>query len=398
MSDAAICPQDQAARSVLHSWLPCAGPDSPAFPLRCTILYFLGVEPSGMLIDTTTNNAALAEMLGVIKDGDPLGFAGVGVSRPLGYPTWPGLIKMLADETRTHSGSTVTVDGETLSVDDVERFSDLLLSAKIFKSALGHRYFAVMRTIFGPRGPRPASVSNLLSLPFRHIFTSNYDPALDPIPSPLRPGNPVEILTLNQGQALKDFLVHLGDRSYGRRVVHVHGRYDDPNSLILTEDDYMRLYSESNVASFFWNIITVRERCVFFGFSFSDLDMLHGFRSARNILGTGRHFALMPMSSQEGDAETPKRSQIRLKYGVTPVFFDPIDEAFSGYETSLSRIAQEIAVEVPNLVSAPGAEFVPAPTPKGKLGVSKDVQRDVCALDALTAANISRYKTGELYD
>ena len=181
-----------------------------------------------MLIDTTTNNAALAEMLDVIRDGDTLGFAGVGVSRPLGYPTWSDLLGILADETRARCGSDVCVDGETLSVDDVEAFSDLLLSAKIFKAALGNRYFAVMRSLFGPRGPRPASVSHLLSLPFRHLITSNYDPTLDPITSPLQSGNPVGIFTLNNTQALRDFLLHLGDRTYGKRVVHVHGRYDDP--------------------------------------------------------------------------------------------------------------------------------------------------------------------------
>jgi hypothetical protein len=351
-----------------------------------------------MLIDTATNSTALAEMLRAIGSGDTLGFAGVGVSRPLGYPTWSGLIKMLADETRTHCGNTVTVDNEILSVDDVERFSDLLLSAKILKSALGPRYFAVMRSTFGPRGGRPMSVTNLLSLPFRHIITSNYDPTLDPMPSPFPSGDPVGILTLNEGLGLKDFLLHLGDRAYGKRVVHVHGRYDDPTSLILTEDDYMRMYSESNVASFFWNIITVRERCVFFGFSFSDLDMLHGFRSARNILGTGRHFALMPMKARETDTETPTRSQVRLKYGVTPVFFDPLDDGFSGYDSSLSRIAQELAVEMPTLVSAPAAAVTPAPAREAKQGAITDVQRDVSALDTLTAANIRRHKTGELHD
>jgi hypothetical protein len=349
-----------------------------------------------MLINTATNNTALTELLGVIGSGDTLGFAGVGVSRPLGYPTWPGLIKILADEARTHCGPTVTVDGEILTVDDVERFDDPLLSAKILKSALGPKYFAIMRSIFGPRGGRPISVNNLLSLPFRHLITSNYDPTLDPIPSPLRSGDPVGILTLNEGPALKDFLLHLGDRTYGKRVVHVHGRYDDPTSLVLTEDDYMKIYSESNVTSFFWNIITVRERCVFFGFSFSDLDMLHGFRSARNILGTGRHFALMPMTARESGTEIPKRSQIRLKYGVTPVFFDPLDDGFSGYDGCLSRIAQELAVEMPSFVSSP-AVVVAAPQ-EGKPHATADVQRDVSALDALTAANIRRHKTGELHD
>jgi hypothetical protein len=58
-------------------------------------------------------------LIAAIRSKESFAFAGAGISRPLGYPTWSGLLKQLAVETRTMCGDQiVNGEGKPLTVSD----------------------------------------------------------------------------------------------------------------------------------------------------------------------------------------------------------------------------------------------------------------------------------------
>ena len=98
--------------------------------------------------------------------------------------------------------------------------------------------------IFAPRGAN-ADIRDLVILPFQHLLTSNYDVALESPHDDLQ--SRCESLSLCDHAAV-DFINNLADYEYGRRVVHVHGRYDGPNNIILTQKEYADSYRRSAAA------------------------------------------------------------------------------------------------------------------------------------------------------
>src|SRR6266480_3378511 len=209
-------------------------------------------------------------MLEVIRDGHSIAFAGAGVTFPLGYPTWPKLVDLLASEVRRLRGEQLESNGQAISVEKVLRDlkGEPLVQAQILKENLKGDYFPLMASLFGPKGGRAASVADLVSLPFKHFLTSNYDPGLEQhhVPSTF------ESICLHHEESAAQFIFHHSDSGYAKRIVHVHGRYDEPERIILTEGDY-GIYVRSPLFDQFWRTLPVAMRLVFFGFSFEDIDL-----------------------------------------------------------------------------------------------------------------------------
>jgi hypothetical protein len=197
------------------------------------------------------------------------------------------------------------------------------------------------------------------------------------------------------------------DDNYLRRIIHVHGRYDDPRGIILTEEDY-GAYVRSPVFQQFWNTIPVVTRLVFFGFSFDDLDLLYGFRHARMALGgnaqqlEARHFTVMALNDPA--REPIVTVDLMMRYGIQPVFCPNSRGNFSEHSELLARLKSEVlgltvqrlaeepiaAVEqqvaeiVEHAVALPGEESLEA------------VQVGVAQLTLITRQNIAKKRTGDL--
>jgi SIR2-like domain/CHC2 zinc finger len=188
-------------------------------------------------------------------------------------------------------------------------------------------------------------------------------------------------------EAIREFVNKLFDFEYKRRIVHVHGRFDKPNSIVLTEKEYAALYNGSQVAKRFWDNVPLYRSCIFFGFSFTDEDITEGFnlgnfnRAHRDGSQTP-HFALLALADKDRDKERVLRASHKAKYGIDLVFFDSIDSNYTGYSKVIEKIAHDI----------------PPPAARGLVGQpeSPTVANDVAHLKALTVLNIRKGATGEL--
>jgi hypothetical protein len=300
-----------------------------------------------------------------------MAFVGAGVPAGLDYPTWTELLGILAAEAGTIcSGQVQDTFGKMLTVQQVMEMPDQLLRAEIFKYNLKDRYFELMERLFGERNETPPTVRDLIELPFAHMLTTNYDPTLELAHT--RSGRQFQyIRTLLEAAG---FLNGLGSSS-DRHIVHVHGWYGSPKTIILTEGDYSLLYGHK-FADDFWEIVAIRERCIFFGFSFTDEDVmehfnLRNFNRVHRIHGNLKHFALVPLDDIK--KEPGARTSLRTRYGIEPVFFNKIDKTFSGYAGVLRSI----------LRSARPSDQEP-------------IRRDVEMLERITNMNINARLTGEL--
>jgi hypothetical protein len=346
-------------------------------------------------------------MLGVIRTSQAIAFIGAGATRSLGYPLWTKLIQDLADATEQHCGQNILDDqGRAITVAQVMQINNLLFRAEIFKANLQANYFQIMHQTFEPRGSN-SDTRALVSIPFQHFLTSNYDPALETAHTDV--GKKYDSITLLDGSAAL-FLNGIADYAYARHIVHVHGRYDDPQNIVLTKKEYVDFYGRVPIAGTFWTVVPIARRCVFLGFSFSDEELTEGFHirnlnRAHRLAPAVMHFAVLAMN--DADNEAALRSWYSSEYGVDPVFYDSIDAKHTGFSNVIQDLANEFAprVEQPMASASAGVaaevienqqEAEPVPVVAPDANVPVDVSEDVEHLERLTADNLRKRSTGDL--
>jgi SIR2-like domain len=356
-----------------------------------------------VIIDTARNRAAYLGLVELVRSRRALAFVGAGVTCPLGYPTWGTLIADLAAAVRAAHGEQVQSNGQDITVEQVLReFKHKpLVQAQILKESLGDRYFPMMARLFGPKDRRIGPIADLVSLPFKHLLTSNYDPTLEQHHYP--PNEPVSI-SLHHPSA-PQFIVEFADDNYTRRIVHVHGRYDEAQYIILTEEDY-RTYIRSVVLDDFWRVVPATGRFVFFGFGFEDFDLLYTFRRRMALQGNNpglRHFAIMPLDNLA--RENALTVSMRMEYGVEPVFFPHPGTSFAEYDDLLSTLKADVSGRVPeqvaDAVAAATVVHLQIPEPGQAAALAEEpmvdkVQQGIERLKEMTRQNIARRQTGDL--
>jgi len=144
----------------------------------------------------------------------------------------------------------------------------------------------------------------LCTLPFELAATTNYDRALhdafgkrrDTAPQCVELGDP----TFKEALFWKDFY-----------IARIHGRAELPDSMILDDTDYARLYSDNEYQDFLRSLL-VQHRFIFVGFSFLDpaISKILEFLKARKIFPR-LHYAFLPTGNQ-GLAEEMAAYNIRV--------------------------------------------------------------------------------------
>ena len=306
---------------------------------------------------------------------------------------------------RLARGEEIKSNGQTVTVEQVLRdFRDRpLVQAQILKENLRELYFPLMAELFGPKVRRMAAIADLVSLPFKHLLTSNYDPALEQHHSP--PNEPASICL--HDDAASQFILEISDDNRPKHIVHVHGRYDDPQHIILTEEDY-GLYVRSAVLDEFWRVVPVARRLIFFGFGFKDIDLLYSFRrrqrALENIQGNPRQFAVMPL--HDPAQENVITIRMRMEYGIEPIFFFHRPHgSFVEYDDLISMLKQDIvgmvSEQLADEVATRPVQAEVAIEPVEVVAADQIVLADAVRvgvenLREMTRANIARRGTGDL--
>lgn len=259
-------------------------------------------------------------------DRPPIALVGAGVSVPMGYPSWSGLIKMLhqrlgrpslALQAKKASGQRATNWYSALKSFD----KDPLWQAEAYEQALPEGDLAAfIQETFGER-PLQDAHRLLGQLPFRHYLTTNFDPSIElSLKEAGRYGD--DDFTWCQQAEVTKFLLSLHTGG-GPRVAHLHGKYDNADSLVLTERDYVDRYIKSDDARRKLLAIFLTYPVVFIGFSMDDPDLSQIMREVAARLGrlegAAHHYGIFGFRSL-GEKEAIRR-RMQEKFGVCVIFY-----------------------------------------------------------------------------
>jgi len=314
----------------------------------------------------TPSDTALVTLAKCLASEKPLLMVGAGLSKLVDYPLW----RELLDELKCALDSSVARNHEFLVGKLYDRYADELIRLAKRPEDL----VPFIRKRFGPQDGSPLFDPDvhlpLLELPFCGVVTTNYDSVLEhaatahlaqEIPSGIDAGNtelsrlncqPTDLCNQNHRTPVFDLLRRFAcpeARPYRNEVLHLHGHYDTPNSIILTYSDYLAKYGpllpggktepSGNVPfhhKVIWSLL-VSHPFVFVGFGMEDpyfMKMQEIIR-AEFRLGTGyiqaRHFAVIPSHEV-----TPDLNKELMQSAILPVPYD-LPEDFEDVETRYRR-------------------------------------------------------------
>ena len=259
---------------------------------------------------------------------------------------------------------------ESFTPDCEKREKDPLAYAEDIKSYIRKRkegiekYYALLEQLFEPKDPPCADFHRkLVSLPFRGVLTTNYDRVLEAALRELdRPSADDNSLVINEDSAgqVDKFLRGLSDGNMQRRIAHLHGRYDNPKSIILSNDDYQQAY-DLNLPSatqaqsgpeqtlhqkLLWALLATRS-FVFVGFSMNDPYFKRILETVSRDLrrwNRSTHYVVMGISP-EGD-EYSKAKKLKSDYGISTVFYKVSNGSHQGLDDIVDEIAEECDVRI----------------------------------------------------
>ncbi|HEX6747020.1 MAG TPA: SIR2 family protein [Longimicrobium sp.] len=277
----------------------------------------------------------------------PIAMVGAGTSVALGYPSWDALLDRLDER-----AAEAMRGARQQAAPPVKDYPDKLWRAQEYRRRMGEVAFGrALQAIFRPNGNAAALVDDLVRLPFSHFITTNYDQALEDAHQRVFQREPPSINWDDRDEVV-EFITRVADPTWRRRYVHLHGRWDRPDSIVLSDADYTRRYVQSDDTPKKLFAIFALRRFVFIGFSLSDPDLMAVLREvAARIGGVGaRHFALV--GYERGENLEMHRSRFMSKFGVAPVFFETTGRDFTGLPLLIRALLEECGRQ-PKAATAP---------------------------------------------
>jgi len=312
------------------------------------------------------NGHAFDALLKALNENRPLALIGAGVSVRAGYPSWGRLLQ------RLHERAEKEADWTERERVGLQEHDDLPWRAEIYQAQLGaERFQEFLRREFSPEGHRIDRLScHLIKIGFSHFLTTNYDVALERAHRKILGKDPF-VVRWEERNELRSFITSLGNReSNSQQIVYLHGRYDRPETCVLTEQSYIERYIKSEESRKKLFAIFATKRIVFIGFSMTDPDLTHLLREVAASLGDqeGRHFVIMSLKESEEDPHVIRKWTL-AKFGVIPLFY-PYTVNHSGLEAVMKALSTTDRSKLPQLrVAATATPTIDPEDPqKGKWG------------------------------
>ncbi len=333
------------------------------------------------------------ELLELIASGEAVALVGAGLSVAAGYPSWPALLKQLAERANALRPGSITSDAP---VGDVLGYAETIRSE--FDRRRGREaYHNELGRIFRrSEEEQPRLIQqihrDLVGLPFRAFLTTNYDSVLECALHLSRPdlGRPESVWVWNgRKEHISPAVRGIAVGGDVRHVIHLHGYYDQPAGIILCRDDYTQAYGIRRLAAprarlesdaplpqlpdvvgqaFPTNLflltagLLATRRVVFVGFSLDDpyfTEVLAHVCDALWEWGSSVHFAVLPFDPHREDAMRDRARVLKETMGIETVPYPVVDNDHS----ELAKLVSEVQLEVATANAAPRVSFPASASP-----------------------------------
>lgn len=191
--------------------------------------------------------------------------------------------------------------------------------------SLGRRgvFEEALTEMFQPKGRSTNLHDRVAQLPINGVMTTNYDVAIheslraaNKIPNPFTWRDETKVTNWFNGKIFKE-------EEYRTPVFHLHGKYDDPNTIVLDTQRYREAYTDSAVNECIRN--TWRNyRLLVLGFSFSDRWFRTIVENTMTRLASGegmKHFTLVGIHPDEVPFLDEVRRLYQFNYNSRVIFY-----------------------------------------------------------------------------
>ncbi|MBP2080115.1 SIR2 family protein [Oceanobacillus polygoni] len=190
-------------------------------------------------------------------------FIGAGVSVPFNLPDWGDLLLKL---------------NKGLNPTDQEMYEYLIKEGDYFRALSVLKTYSVsyssdveikrdikqiLKSEYNKNTSIEHNVNDILKLESQFFVTTDYDNILSEYRGKYR-DDFVTPLVLKDLEDVQDLF-----SNDTQQVIHLHGNIDIPSSMIVSEEDYEKLYNDSKIESIL-NAIMANSSLLFIGFSFKD--------------------------------------------------------------------------------------------------------------------------------
>jgi len=286
------------------------------------------------------------QMLKSLQKGETILFVGAGLSTDE-CPDWCGLIERL--ETKL-----MYLDG-TFKVDEVLKERDELGYLDYIKEGFlnlkdgREKYLSFLIKIFNKYQPSKI-LHNLVSLPFAGIITTNYDNKISCALNKIYPDggylNKIYYSKDNPTSIRSFFLSINNSQDNSKKVFHIHGNIDYPDSLVVTRNDYENIYGnclnmpDSLLFRTLWALFSLK-KMVFVGFSLQDpfiQKILHIVCRDFWLWDNESHYIIRDISDKTCCERKTEEKIFKDDFGITTIFYDNNDKSYQGIEMLFKEI------------------------------------------------------------
>ncbi|WP_082558082.1 SIR2 family protein [Methylobacterium sp. Leaf361] len=263
------------------------------------------------------NEAAYRDLQAIKKVEETIGFVGAGVSAPL-YPMWTKLLNNLADDIVARG---FVANPQDIAAIKLQIQNDPLEAATSIEEAYTRSVFrSKFASVFRQNNDQfTATHEAIVRLGLSGVTTLNYDEGLENAYSHVH-RKTYNTIRMDDRTELTRWIQRATFSDARKPLVHLHGVSNDPNSMIITADDYNRHYADSAVIDFIKQL-WLADRLLVVGFGFTDPFLTHVAEGVlRSLPSETRHFALIGIRTEE-PISTLQRRQFVRKYRLTPIFY-----------------------------------------------------------------------------
>lgn len=328
-------------------------------------------EPIFSADELKANDDRKRKLIDLIHSSDAILMAGAGCSASL-YPSWRAFVDHLDNAAKAINPQ---FEADT---------NDFLTFADAVKECLGEdRYYTLIYQTFQPNNEgatHEAFHETLCRLPFKAVTTTNYDIVLESALNSIKPGVDISLqFESSMKIRLYEFLQSLNlNAKITKRVLHIHGKFDVKESIILSGKEYEAKYGfalAKKEAELFdelqggnitreqfqqllleygyewpikrkilWSILATR-RVVFMGFSLDDpyfRRMLDHVKEDLNTYGAENHFLVLRITKSSKQRIIEFAELMKQEYGIVTVFYEDEEKSYKGFENFIYELGDAI--------------------------------------------------------